>query len=96
MASFSILSGLDGTVSLPTAVDLITALIAVLPDAVIGIIPEVTRHFKKFKLNTRVLGTSIEADARTDIGTSLRNPVDETSETIFPAGPLGDREISGL
>jgi hypothetical protein len=78
------------------AIDLIAALIAALPDAVIRIIPDVTRHFHELEFNARVLGTGIQADPRADIWTSLRESIGESGKTILPAGPLGDREASGL
>lgn len=88
--------GLGGAISLAAAINLITALIAILPDAVISIIPEVARYLEKLELNARVLSTGIQTDTRTDIWTSLRKSVDESGKTILPAWPFGDREISGL
>lgn len=97
MATFSILRfELFGAVSLPAAVNLITTLIAILPDAVVDIISEVTRHLQQLKFNARILGTGIEADTRTDIRTSLCYSIHKSGKTIFPARPLGNGEFSGL
>lgn len=87
---------LGGTFSLAAAINLITALIAILPDAVIGIISEVTRYLQKLKLNARVRGTGIHADAGADVWTSLRDSFHESGKAILSAGPFGDREVSGL
>lgn len=59
--------GLGGTLTLPAAINLITALVAILPDTVIGIVSEVARYLQKLILNARVRGTGIHADARTDV-----------------------------
>lgn len=77
-------------VGLTAAINFITALIAILPDAIIGIIPEVAGHLQKFILNARVRCTGIQTDTRTDIGTSLRNAVDEPGKTVLSTGPFGN------
>lgn len=46
------------------AINLITALNTILPDAIISIISEVTRHLKKVQVNARILGTGIQANTR--------------------------------
>lgn len=91
MASLSILMlGVGSTISLTAAINFITALIAVLPNAVIGIISEVTGHLQKVILNARVCCTGIQTDAGTDVWTSLRNPIHEAGETVLSARPFGD------
>ena len=75
-------------------VDLATALVlAILPDAIVLVGPDITWNLKEFKFNAGVGGLVVKGDTRADVWTSLRKSLVKPCKAIFTTGPLGEREV---
>lgn len=82
--------GLVGTVQL------VAALVTILPDTVVLSCSDVARNFREFKFNARVRDSAIQGDSRVSIRTGLAKSLSEPSKAIFTTRPLGDREFASL
>lgn len=87
---------LHALLDLLRAVNLVTALVPLVPDTVVRIIPNITRHLQELILNAGVRRTGIQADTRATIRASLGKTSTKPSKTVLPARPLGDGEFASI
>lgn len=78
------------------AVNLVTALVPLVPDTVVRIIPNIARHLHELILNARVRRPGIQADTRATIRASLGKTSTKPGKTVLPTRPLGDGEFTSL
>ena len=80
---------------LAAAIDAITTLLAIFPDAIVGDVVDVTRDFRDLDDDAGILVFG-GRPACIVIGTRGTEAVVEATEAILSTGPLRDREMTGL